>query len=615
MALITWKFVDQPVSSPTVLLDMNNGTTARIQGLQMPAPPLKRSIATNAMTDGGIVSSAAYDLRELKFTAFLNGPDLTSKIAQLDALKRELSKPSNLLMFAPPGGSNPVFFQTVRSDDYLPDYQGAARAEWYIQCTVLAQPFAIGIRHDITSGLVVTNDPMATGSALNSNTSFETNTAGWTGIGGTLTRTTAQFHSGVASGTITPDGVTATVRIDSANVAVTGGATYRAQGWVRCAVARSISLNINWYDSGSNYITTGTGTISVAATTWTFIATDMIAPSNAAFGNIIPTMTGTPPATNVLWVDEVELRQASVNGATFFDVTGVRGDSPSPAFVRVALGSGTFPTFFWSQRTANNPPALTLFAQAEAGTVGTDTTVQANDTNMSGAGSNFVRTTFTTATLTTRLTVTVPTSTDPAALRGRYRVLAKVRMSAGGSNFTMRYVQNPAGTNPTNGGLNSFDSSAAITTVDLGIVEFGGPGATPATIGFSGLSAGFATQTLGIQIGRNSGTATLDMDYIYLLPADERSSQFRRANWAASSYLVIDGPQELAYGMASGTSAFGATRTVDNAGGLASYLGGFPMLVPGVTNRWYTLIGPQAASAASTWDVSYWPRWREVATS
>jgi hypothetical protein len=105
------------------------------------------------------------------------------------------------------------------------------------------------------------------------------------------------------------------------------------------------------------------------------------------------------------------------------------------------------------------------------------------------------------------------------------------------------------------------------------------------------------------------------MDYIYLLPADERSAQFRRANWAASSYLVIDGPQELAYGMASGTSPFGATRTVDNAGGLASYFGGFPMLVPGATNRWYTLIGPQAASATSTWDVSYWPRWREVATS
>lgn len=468
MALIMWKFVDQPVVSPSVLFDMNNGTTTRVldPGPDMPAPPLRRSIAQNAMADGGLVSSASYDLRELKFTVFFNDPVLANKIALLDSLKRELAKPNNLLMFTPPSGANPVFFQTLRSDDYLPDYQGAARVDWRIQCSVLAQPFAIGIRHDVTAGAVVTNDP--------------------------------------ASGT----------------------------------------------------------------------------------------------------------------NPTRLDISGVRGDSPSPAFVRVALASGTFPTFFWGQRTANNPTALTVFAQAESGTLGTDTTVQANDVNMSGSGSNFVRTSFaTSAALVTRLTVTVPTTSDPAALRGRYRVMAKIRMSGGGSNFTAKYLHNPGLVNSVSGPQISFDSSAAITVADLGIVEFGGPGVVPATIGYSGLSAGFATQQIAIQVSRNSGTATLDIDYVYLLPADERSSEFRRANWAAGSYMVIDGPQELAYGMAAGTTAFGSTRTVDNAGGLSSYMGGFPMLVPGVTNRWYTLVGPQAASATSTWDVSYWPRWREVATS
>jgi hypothetical protein len=468
MALITWKFVDQPIAVPTTAFDMNNGATTRVvdkDGPQMPAPPLRRSIAQNAMTDGGMLTSAAYDLRELAFTVWLNGVDLSARITQLDALKRELAKPANLLMFVPPGGSNPVFFQTIRSDEYLPDYAGAAAANWRIKCSVLAQPFAIGIRHDVTTGAVVTNDP--------------------------------------ASGT----------------------------------------------------------------------------------------------------------------NKTLIDITGVRGDSPAPAFARVALGSGTAPTFFWAQRSAGNPTSLTLFAQAEAGTMGTDTTVQANDTAMSGAGSNYVKTTFTTATLTTRLTVTVPTGSDATALKGRYRVLAKIRMSASGSNFTMRFVQNPSGTNTVTGQQVSFDTSAAIAIVDLGVIDFPAVGAVPATIGYSGLAAGVATQTMAIQAGRNTGTATLDTDYIYLLPADERSSQFRRANWAASSFLCIDGPQEIAYGMAAGTTAFGSTRTVDNAGGLSSYVGGFPMLVPGVTNRWYTLIGPQPATATSTWDVSYWPRWREVATS
>lgn len=464
---ITWAFVDQPIASPTVLFDMNNGTTTRVldPGPQAPTPQLNRSFTSNAMGDGGVLSAASYQNRELKFTVWLNGASLSAKTTQLDALKRELAKPSNLIMYVPPGWSFPVFFRTFRSDDYVPDNKGGlAGAEWYVTCNVIAEPFAIGVRHDVTAGAVVTNDP--------------------------------------ASGT----------------------------------------------------------------------------------------------------------------NKTFFDITGVRGDSPAPAFARVAVGTGS-PTFFWAQRTANNPSALTVFAQAEAGTLGTDTTTQANDANMSGASNNFVRTTFATATLTTRLTVTVPTTSDPAALRGRYRVFAKIRMSATGSNFTARYIQNPGLTNATNGQLFSWDSAAAITVQDLGIVEFGGPGVTPATIGYSGLSAAYATQALGIQVGRNSGTATLDIDYIYLLPADERSSQFRRANWAASSYLAIDGPQELAYGMASGTSAFGGTRTVDNAGGLASYFGAYPMLVPGVTNRWYTLIGGQAASATSTWDVSYWPRWREVATS
>ena len=465
--LNTWKFVDSPTASPTVLLDMNDGATWKTLGgdfFKLPSPPLRRSLAQNNMTDGGILTSAAYDLRTLTFTVDLLGSTDTARIAQLDALKAQLAKPSNLIMHQLQTASYPVFFRTLRSDDYVVDTEISANF-WRVSCNVLAEPFAIGIRHDITAGVVITNDP--------------------------------------ASGT----------------------------------------------------------------------------------------------------------------NKTFFDITGVRGDSPAPAFVRVALGSGTAPTFFWAQRTAGSPTALTVFAQAEAGTLGTDTTVQANDTQMSGSGSNFVRTTFATASLTTRLTVTAPTASDVTALRGRYRVLVKIRMSASGSNFTLRYLQNPSGTSPTPGQQISLDSSAAITTVDLGVVEFPGPGAMPSTIGFSGLAATYPTQSLAIQIARNSGTSTLDMDYVYLLPADERSAQFRRSNWASSSYLCIDGPQEMAYGMASGTTAFGATRTVDNAGGLTSYFGGFPMLVPGVTNRWYALIGPQPATAVSTWDVSYWPRWREVATS
>jgi hypothetical protein len=418
-----FRFVDQPIASPSVSLDMNDGAAWKLLGddfFKLPSPPLRRSIATNTMSDGGLLTSAAYDLREISFTLELTGASETAREAQVDALVTQFAKPGNLLMYQSELSSFPVFFRTLRSDEYDLNTQFIPGKVWRVECNLMAEPFAIGIRHDVTSSAVITNDP--------------------------------------ASGT----------------------------------------------------------------------------------------------------------------NKTLIDITGVRGDSPAPAFARVALGSGTAPTFFWGQRSANNPTSLTLFAQAEAATLGTDTTVQANDANMSGAGSNYVKTTFTTATLTTRLTVTVPTGSDATALKGRYRVLAKIRMSASGSNFTMRFVQNPSGTNTVTGQQVSFDTSAAITIVDLGVIDFPAVGAVPATIGYSGLAAGVATQTMAIQAGRNTGTATLDTDYIYLLPADERSAQFRRANWAASSFLCIDGPQEIAYGMASGTTAFGSTRTVDNAGGLSA---------------------------------------------
>jgi hypothetical protein len=44
-------------------------------------------------------------------------------------------------------------------------------------------------------------------------------------------------------------------------------------------------------------------------------------------------------------------------------------------------------------------------------------------------------------------------------------------------------------------------------------------------------------------------------------------------------------------------------------------MGGPPMLVPGVTNRWFMLRGGSGVATTSPVDVSYWPRWREVATS
>lgn len=464
-----WRFVDSPTATPTVLLDMNDGVSLRTLGgddFQLPSPPLKRSIATNMMVDGAMLSSAAYDPRTLTFTLDLLGSTDTARTTQLDALKAQLAKPSNLIMHQLATTSFPVFFRTLRSDDYVVDTEISTNF-WRVSCNVLAEPFAIGIRRDLST-VTVSNDPAAA------------------------------------------------------------------------------SVPARW------------------------------------------------------------------------DITGIVGDAPTPAFVRIGTALGGGNPILLAQRTVNQPTTVTTFAQCEAGTMGTDTTVQATDAAMSGTGSNFVRTSFaTSASLQTRVTVTVPTATAPEALRGRYRVFLRVRTSGTGSNFSLRYVQNSTGADVVVGPTTTYDSlvNTEFRHIDLGLAEFPTAGPYPAAMGYSGLAAQMVTQTLGIQVGRNTGTGTIDLDYVYLMPADERFCVAARNSLQANSSFVIDGPNEMAYGMPSGTTPFGSTRTIDNAGGMSFLFGGAPMLVPNTTNRWHMLRGSSAISVTSTVDVSYWPRWREVATS
>jgi hypothetical protein len=460
----TWKFVDQPVAAPSVLLDMNDGNTWKCLGgdfFKLPSPTLKRSIASNAMSDGGIVSSAAYDLRTITFTLELTAATESGRETQMDALKRELAKPTNLLMFQSELSDNPVFFRTLRSDDYDLDTQFIPAKAWRVSCDVLAEPFAIGIRHDL-SQVTVTNDP--------------------------------------ASGT----------------------------------------------------------------------------------------------------------------NPTRWDMTGIVGDSPTPAFVRISnLGAGG--TAILAQRTANSPSTLTAFVQAESGTLGADTATWTS-TAMSG-GSGLAVSFASNSSLTTRVTVTVPAASSADALRGRYRMFVRAHVPDATSVYTLRYVQTPSG-DASNGPQVTFKGDGSNWfLVDLGVIEFPAFQA-PAGIGYSSLPPGFSSGTVAVQAQRNSGGSNLDLDYVYLVPADERMCQVKQS--ASTGFVVLDGPQDMTYGMAAGSVPFSGSlsaRMVDNGGGLIPRMGGLPMLVPGATNRWYLLMDKADVASTKTVDVSYWPRWREVATS
>ncbi|HEX7038683.1 MAG TPA: poly-gamma-glutamate hydrolase family protein [Trueperaceae bacterium] len=169
----------------------------------------------------------------------------------------------------------------------------------------------------------------------NLNTSFEVNTAGWFATGGTLTRSTAQAHDGVASALLTPDGASVEAKAFNGLITVTASRTFRASAWVRCAVSRNVVIGIDWHQpesGGSAYISSSLQSVAVTANTWTRIEVVGTAPANAGRARITVSMTGSPPASHLLHIDEAELRQlipgwgTSTSGHAYLHVGGTDTD-------------------------------------------------------------------------------------------------------------------------------------------------------------------------------------------------------------------------------------------------------------------------------------------------
>lgn len=145
------------------------------------------------------------------------------------------------------------------------------------------------------------------GTALNSNPYFETNATNWSPSGGTFARSTAQFHQGVASGLLTPNGVATTVEVGSEQVVADPGTSYRASAWVRCAAARNVNIGFNFYDAAGTFIGDAIQTVAVPLTTWTLLDLTATPISGTGLIQIKVQMTGTPPAGHLLYIDEARI--------------------------------------------------------------------------------------------------------------------------------------------------------------------------------------------------------------------------------------------------------------------------------------------------------------------
>ncbi|NUR66141.1 MAG: hypothetical protein HOQ47_10300 [Streptomyces sp.] len=164
-----------------------------------------------------------------------------------------------------------------------------------------------------------------TPTALNANGTFETDLSNWTGNTGAIARVNTQAHSGSWSMQLTPNGTSPSPRAESEQFAVVAGQNYRAQGWLRCVTARSVALNVNWYNASHTYMSTSTNAVAVAANTWTQLNAGFNAPAGAAFGQLAPTVPSTPPATDVLFVDDVYFLQDVASGFRTYGVAGTSG--------------------------------------------------------------------------------------------------------------------------------------------------------------------------------------------------------------------------------------------------------------------------------------------------
>lgn len=311
---------------------------------------------------------------------------------------------------------------------------------------------------------------------------------------------------------------------------------------------------------------------------------------------------------------------AAVTNPAKLDLTGIIGNVPTPPVIRIVPGTvGQLKNnpIYIGQRTQRE--MFTNFKQAESGTMGANTSTWTAPSNASGSGANMTATTFATPSMTGRLTFQFADPNTSDAMRGRYRVLMRVGTGNEGSTYKMRWAI-PAGNGYVRGRVTHMTLTSDVTKrrlVDLGLISH--PlHAMPEKIGYANLAPGTEDIWLVIDAERVSG-GNMDMDYVYLMPADERLCVVSGATTDAGTgieSLVMDGPNEVCFGFNTASSLFDpsiANRQPHNYWGLVPFVGGMPLLVPGVNNRWCILQESAQVTNTLAFDVSYWPRWLEVA--
>lgn len=179
----------------------------------------------------------------------------------------------------------------------------------------------------------------ATVNPANSNPFFETNANDWTNSGySTVARSTVQFHEGAASLLLTPNGSTATPKVQTtALYPVTPGLRYELRGWVRSTTTnKTIRVYLDFYDNTPTLLSSAVRDFTPVATTWIYLWVRGTAPVGSTQVRLAYGQLATPAAGDTMYVDEAQLLLANddngirlhtdiLSGQTFIDWRAVTG--------------------------------------------------------------------------------------------------------------------------------------------------------------------------------------------------------------------------------------------------------------------------------------------------
>ncbi len=176
----------------------------------------------------------------------------------------------------------------------------------------LTQPAAVGtqpatMRLDLFRRVALTTTP------TNNNPYLEVNASDWTNNGyASVARSTAQFHQGVASLLLTPNGSNATPKAQTAIYPTVPGARWEWRGWLRSTTNnKTMRIYLEWCDAGGIPLSSTTRDVTPVANTWVYASMSGGAPPGTAGVRFIIGQLATPAAGDTLYADELVLIPAN----------------------------------------------------------------------------------------------------------------------------------------------------------------------------------------------------------------------------------------------------------------------------------------------------------------